>query len=153
MFPSGWEPIGCTLRGWLLMILINHRTMDYRVGEGPSGSVSAAPGPAQSTPRIPPGAFCHPLYQCGDVLEETSLHFHSWATSLVPSGLEIRAREPQAASEHSSIPAPMEKWQWLWAGRSGDALGCTQRESRLQKSALSGSLDLNMRNGIRSVII
>lgn len=63
-----------------------------------------------------------------------------WISTPVPPPLSHQAWKSGPGSHRqlqstvlSSIPAAMEKWQWLWAGRSVDALGCTQRESRLQR--------------------
>lgn len=57
--------------------------------------------------------LCYSLHQHGNVLEEASLHLDAWAISLVPSGMEIRARKLQAvvASKHAVEQHPFFHWK------------------------------------------
>lgn len=100
------------------------------------------------------------LDQSGDVLEETSLHFHAWAISLVPSGVKIRAfycRKLQAvvASEHTAEWHPFSHWE-VERAASRQVSQCIRLHSeskQIAKKCTSRQFGLNMRNGIRSVII
>lgn len=57
--------------------------------------------------------LCYSLDQHGNALEKSSLNFHTWASSLVPSGMEIRARKLQAvvASKHAAEQHPFFHWK------------------------------------------
>lgn len=100
---------------------------------------------------------CYSLDQRRDVLEETSLHFHAWAISLVPSGVEIRAGKLEAvvASERAAERHPFFHWEMVMAasGQVGRCVRLRSERKQIAEKCTSRQFGLNVRNGIRSVII